>query len=351
MKKYEDEVARLERQLDRAGVTLNSLELRDSVAALHGHHSWADLEESSKRGFGQWLKKRLVGECPPQPIRTLGELAKRVQRDSLYMGRINDEINPREVWSPYLLRHMLIAGKEGWGPWTFIQFLVSQHILRGGGVILFNSYEDPDLKETMEQAARLAGRSEAFQSRYLDTQPASGNTLEGNEILHISVPLMRQGTTAQFAAHAYLRQFWAAASETGNRRVPSGPPFLLVIPNAEVLMTAEWETWYLHARKFGVGVVVSAQSIPTLRRHNPDIAQIVVENSCTKVMLHAPSEQALDEAVGCIETTCSSSPESAEIRKVLKGLGMGEAVFATLDDYQHLRIPMLHMNKNRHHSR
>jgi hypothetical protein len=99
---------------------------------------------------------------------------------------------------------------------------------------------------------------------------------------------------------------------------------MVVVPEAAALMDEQWQTRYVHARAAGISIITFSQGIPALRRANADVAEIILENSHTKVFFKQPSAAALATAVECIEATTPLARTTPSVRERLVSLGMGD---------------------------
>jgi hypothetical protein len=335
---YKDQAVRLAERLAQYGISLPPTDILDTVAVMNDQRNWAELRRSEERSLTARLRNRVLGEPYLESVLSLEQLLHRMTPGETQLGVSR---NPRRILAlkdGWLCRHILLMAQQGVGGTTMLESLAVQQMFKGGLLFL-----DPwqSLHEFLENAARFAGRAADFQVLDLAAAVTAPGALSKEKISYVKVPLLDDGRNARVQAQEFFDHFWKEVAARLARHERFTPQFMVVVPEAATLMDCQWQTRYEHARAAGISIVTFAQGIPALRRANPDVAEIILENSYTKVFFKQPSATALTTAVECIEAATPLAQTTPSVRERLVCLGMGDMLISGPDGLEDAHTYML----------
>jgi hypothetical protein len=335
---YKDQAVRLAERLAQYGINLPPTDILDTVAVMNAQPDWAELRRSEERTVTARLRRRILGEPYLKSALSLDELLHRMTPGEIQLGVSRSPRRILALQDGWLRRHMLLLAQHGVGATTMLESLAVQQIFRGGLLFL-----DPtqSLQEFIQNAAHFAGRASDFHVLDLAAPFTAPDTLSKERISYAKVPLLDRGQIPKNQVREFFDHFWDEVAARLERREGFTPPFMVVIPEATALMDGQWQMRYDHARAAGISIVTFAQGIPALRRGNPDVAEIILENSYTKVFFKQPSAAALAEAVECIEAATPLARTSPSVRERLVSLGMGDMLISGPDMLEDAHAYML----------
>jgi hypothetical protein len=318
---YKDQAVRLAERLAQYGISLPPTDILDTVAVMNDQRNWAELRRSEERSLTARLRNCVLGEPYIKHSLSLEQLLHRMTPGETQLGVARE---PRRILSledPWLTRNLLVLAQNGFGATTLLESLAVQQMFKGGLLFL-----DPwqALREFLEKAADFAGRAAAFQVLDLEAPLTAPGALSKDKISYVSVPLLESGRNTHAQAREFFDHFWKEVAGRIARLERFTTPFMVVVPEAAALMDEQWQTRYVHARAAGISIITFSQGIPALRRANADVAEIILENSHTKVFFKQPSAAALATAVECIEATTPLARTTPSVRERLVSLGMGD---------------------------